>query len=961
MTFQIGTDMDFAQVLVQNRVSAALAQLPQSVQAQGVVVQKKMTSILQIVTLTSPDDRFDSLFMSNYASINLVNELARVPGVGNVNVFGVGEYAMRVWMDPQKLYSFGLVPEDVVKVIKQQNQQVAAGQIGVPPAPSSQNFQYTVDIQGRIDNPAQFADIVVKAQTEQGGRLVRLKDIGRVELGAQTYSQICKLNGKPAAGLAIYQLPDANALDVAKRVRAKMAELSRAFPQGLTYSVPFDTTAFVNASINEVYMTLAEAGALVLIVILVFLQNFRAVLVPATTVPVTIIGAFAAMAALGFTINLSTLFGIVLAIGIVVDDAIVIVEGVSRHIERGMSGHDAAVKAMNELFGPIIGITLVLMSVFIPASFVPGLTGQMFAQFALVIASTALISAVNAATLKPTQCALWLREPVPMAQRNWFYRGFNNVYGRLENRYAAVIDWMVHRSRLMALVALALAGIGAWGIARLPTAFIPNEDQGYVMIDVQLPDGASLERTQAALDAATKIALATPGVEYVTEIAGISVLDNSATLANAGVGYVILKPWGVRGKATGEDLRSIVMRLQGALASLPDGVGFVLVPPPIQGVGNAGGFAMVVELRDGSFDYGKLLNITNTMVEEGNSQSGLQHLVTSFRADVPQLRLLVDRTKAETLRVSVGDVFDTLTAYLGSSYVNQFNKFGLALQVYVQADSPYRLHPEDILKLYVRSQDGQMVPIGALAQIKPVVGPSLISLYNLYLAATIIGTPAPGFSSGEAMGLMQQIADRTLPPGAGTNWTAMSYQENVVGNQIYYVFGLAILLVYLCLAGQYESWILPLAVIMAVPLSLLGPVIALTGLGLANNLYTQIGLMLLIALSAKNAILIVEVARERRLIDDEPILRAAIEAAKTRFRPILMTSFAFILGVVPLVTATGAGANARISLGLSVFSGMIASTCLAVLFVPSFFAVFQQIDERKTASKASARNVTPAV
>ena len=961
VTFQIGTDMDFAQVLVQNRVSAALAQLPQSVQAQGVVVQKKMTSILQIVTLTSPDDRFDSLFMSNYASINLVNELARVPGVGNVNVFGVGEYAMRVWMDPQKLYSFGLVPEDVVKVIKQQNQQVAAGQIGVPPAPSSQNFQYTVDIQGRIDNPAQFADIVVKAQTEQGGRLVRLKDIGRVELGAQTYSQICKLNGKPAAGLAIYQLPDANALDVAKRVRAKMAELSRAFPQGLTYSVPFDTTAFVNASINEVYMTLAEAGALVLIVILVFLQNFRAVLVPATTVPVTIIGAFAAMGALGFTINLSTLFGIVLAIGIVVDDAIVIVEGVSRHIERGMSGHDAAVKAMNELFGPIIGITLVLMSVFIPASFVPGLTGQMFAQFALVIASTALISAVNAATLKPTQCALWLREPVPMAQRNWFYRGFNNVYGRLENRYAAVIDWMVHRSRLMALVALALAGIGAWGIARLPTAFIPNEDQGYVMIDVQLPDGASLERTQAALDAATKIALATPGVEYVTEIAGISVLDNSATLANAGVGYVILKPWGVRGKATGEDLRSIVMRLQGALASLPDGVGFVLVPPPIQGVGNAGGFAMVVELRDGSFDYGKLLNITNTMVEEGNSQSGLQHLVTSFRADVPQLRLLVDRTKAETLRVSVGDVFDTLTAYLGSSYVNQFNKFGLALQVYVQADSPYRLHPEDILKLYVRSQDGQMVPIGALAQIKPVVGPSLISLYNLYLSATIIGTPAPGFSSGEAMGLMQQIADRTLPPGAGTNWTAMSYQENVVGNQIYYVFGLAILLVYLCLAGQYESWILPLAVIMAVPLSLLGPVIALTGLGLANNLYTQIGLMLLIALSAKNAILIVEVARERRLIDDEPILRAAIEAAKTRFRPILMTSFAFILGVVPLVTATGAGANARISLGLSVFSGMIASTCLAVLFVPSFFAVFQQIDERKTASKASARNVTPAV
>ena len=960
VTFQIGTDMDFAQVLVQNRVSAALASLPQAVQAQGVVVQKKSTAILQIVTLTSPDGQFDSLFMSNYATINLINELARLPGVGNVNVFGVGEYAMRIWMDPQKLYSFGLVPEDVIRVIKQQNQQVAAGQIGIPPTPKGQDFQYTIDIQGRLDNPAAFAEIVVKAQTAEGGRVIRLKDIGRVELGAQTYSQICQLNGKPAAGLAIYQTPNANALDVANRVSAKMAELAHSFPPGLTYSIPFDTTGFVKASIHEVYMTLAEAGVLVLIVILVFLQNFRATLVPATTVPVTIIGAFAAMAALGFTINLSTLFGVVLAIGIVVDDAIVIVEGVSRYIERGMSGHDAAIKAMGELFGPIIGITLVLMSVFIPAAFLPGMTGKMFAQFALVIAATALISAINAATLKPTQCALWLRQPVPLEQRNVFYRGFNRVYGKLENGYAALIGRMVKRSGLMALIALVLAGLGVWGIARLPTAFIPNEDQGYALISVQLPDGASLERTQAALDAASRMALATPGVEQVIEIAGVSVLDNNATLANGGVGYVMLKDWGVRGRQQGQDLRSIVTHLQAAVNQLPDGVGVILVPPPIQGVGNAGGFAMEVELRDGSFDYGKLLNITQAIVEEGDSQSRLQHLVTTFRADVPQLKLLIDRTKAETLRVSVGDVFDTLTAYLGSSYVNQFNKFGLALQVYVQADSPYRLHPEDILKLNVRSQDGQMIPIGALAQIQPVVGPSLVSLYNLYLAATIVGGPAPGYSSGEAMGLMQQIADRTLPPGAGYNWTAMSYQEQAVGNEIYYVFALAILLVYLCLAGQYESWILPLAVIMAVPLSLLGPVIALTSLGLANNLYTQIGLMLLIALSAKNAILIVEVARERRLLDGEPILRAAVEAATTRFRPILMTSFAFILGVVPLVTATGAGANARISLGLSVFSGMIASTCLAVLFVPSFFALLQRFEERGKAPKVSAKSATPA-
>jgi HAE1 family hydrophobic/amphiphilic exporter-1 len=657
------------------------------------------------------------------------------------------------------------------------------------------------------------------------------------------------------------------------------------------------------------------------------------------------------MAALGFTVNLSTLFGVVLAIGIVVDDAIVIVEGVSHHIERGMSGHDAAIKAMNELFGPIIGITLVLMSVFIPAAFLPGLTGQMFAQFALVIAATALISAINAATLKPTQCALWLRPPVPLERRNVFYRSFNRAYGWIEARYAALIGRMVHVSGTMVVLALLISALGVWGIARLPTAFIPNEDQGYLLVGVQLPDGASLERTGAALAEVTAIARETPGVEQVIAISGISVLDNNASLANAGLAYVILKDWGVRGEAKGQDLRSIVEAVQGRVTKLADGVGFVLVPPPIQGIGNSGGFTMQVQLRDGSFDYAKLLRLTNTIIEEGNSQSALRRLVTSFRADVPQLRLLVDRAKAETLKVSVGDVFATVASYLGSSYVNQFNKFGLTFQVYVQADSQFRLLPADILKLHVRSEDGNMVPIGALAQIQPVVGPSLISLFNLYLSSTIAGSPAPGFSSGESLALMEQIAPQTLPPGAAFEWSGMSYQEKIVGNQLYYAFALAMLLVYLCLAGQYESWLAPLSVILAVPLSLLGPVIALTSLGLANNLYTQIGLMLLIALSAKNAILIVEVARERRLLDRAPILDAAVEAARTRFRPILMTSIAFILGVVPLVTATGAGATARVSLGICVFSGMIASTCLAVLFVPSFFVVLQRLEEWRQGRK----------
>jgi hydrophobic/amphiphilic exporter-1 (mainly G- bacteria), HAE1 family len=722
------------------------------------------------------------------------------------------------------------------------------------------------------------------------------------------------------------------------------------------YDTPFDTTKFVAASIHEVYKTLIEAGLLVLVVILIFLQDWRAMLVPATTVPVTI-GAFAAMAALGFTINLSTLFAIVLAIGIVVDDAIVVVEGAAHNIELGMNGHDAAIRAMDQLFAPIVGITLVLVSVFLPAAFLPGLTGRMYAQFALVIAATALLSAINAATLKPTQCALWLRRPVPLDQRNWFYRGFNRGYDRVEKAYAGLTGRMAEHSNLSVILALILIGIGGYGLSRVPTGFIPIEDQGYLLVAVQLPDGAALDRTQRVLDQVSEIAGKTPGVEQVISIAGISALDSSSSLANAGVGYLILKEWSERGP--GQDLRSLFVGLNQKLYEIPEARILVIPPPPIQGIGNAAGFAMQVELRDGNSDFGKLQAITNAIVANAQTQSALQRVSSPFRSLVPQFDVDVDRIKTQTLHVTTDQVFSTLASYLGSSYVNQFTKFGRTFQVYAQAESQFRLNPRDLEKLMVRNQQGDMIPLGTLATITPSVGPSLISLYNLYPSSTVIGLPAQGYSSGQSMALMEEIAAKTLPPGAGYEWTAMSYQEKEVGHQIYYVFGLALLLVYLVLAGQYESWYAPISVILAVPLSLLGPMAVLTGLRIENNLYTQIGLILLIALSAKNAILIVEVALELHNRDRKPLVESAVEAARARFRPILMTSFAFILGVAPLVVASGAGASARKSIGITVFSGMIASTCLAVLFVPTFFVVVQRFENWLAERKGKTPSAHP--
>jgi HAE1 family hydrophobic/amphiphilic exporter-1 len=960
VTFAIGTDPDKAQILVQNQVASALSSLPQQVQAQGVTTAKKSTSILEFVALVSSEGRFDSLFLANYAVINVQNELARLDGVGNVTIFGAGQYAMRIWMNPDLLQARSLTPQDVISAVQLQSQEVAAGQLGAPPAPKGQDFQYTLNLKGRLDDPAEFENIVVKVDGTNGGRITRIRDIGRVELGAQTYSESFNLDGRPAAGIGISLLPNANAIAVADKVKAKMEELGKSFPAGLTYVTPYDTTTFVRAAIDEVYVTLIEAGILVLIVILVFLQDWRAMLVPATTVPVTLIGAFAAMAALGFTINLATLFAIVLAIGIVVDDAIVIVEGVSRYVEQGVPGREAAGRAMDELTGPVIGITLVLMAVFIPAAFLPGLTGQLYRQFALVIAATAFISAINAVTLKPTQSALWLRAPTPLETRNFFYRGFNAVYGLAERAYVRLIGAMTRRSGAMVVLSLILAGLAIGGLTRVPTAFLPDEDQGYLIVSAQLPVGASKERTDAVMQQVSEIAKAIPGVDHVVAISGVSLLDNLAPLTNAGVAFVILNGWDARLKEKDQDLASIDRRLNGALQQeVLAATAFATLPPPIQGIGNVSGFTMQVEIKNGDLDYALLESLAQTVVNDGRAQSALARLTTTFRADAPQLNVIVNRTKAETLGITVGNVFSALSTYVGSNYLAQVDKFGHVFQVYTQALPNYRATVDDISNLKVKAGDGTMTPIGTVVEVKQVVGPPLITLYNLYPSATIIGSAARGFSSGQALDIMDQIGTQALPVGTGYQWTAMSYQEKAVGSQIYFVFGLALLLVYFVLAGQYESWILPLSVIFAVPLALLGVVGALTYLGEADNLYTQIGLILLIALASKNAILIVEYARQQRAAGGE-VLDAAVEAARLRFRPIIMTSFAFILGVFPLVIATGAGAASRRSIGIAVFSGMIASTCLAVVFVPSFYVVLQRFHERTQRRRVAPRGAPSA-
>ena len=967
VTFAVGTDLNAAIALVQNAVNGALSQLPQDVQTQGVSVQKVSTNILLIGSLYSDDDRFDETFLSNYAIINLQNPIARLPGVGQVQVLGAGPYSMRIWLDPIKLRAYGLTVPEVQNAIQNQNIQVASGQLGGPPVPSDQVFQFTVKTMGRLSEVSQFEDIIVKAQppateasqtlktteTNQTAAIVRIKDIAKVELSQEAFTTFSGVSGKKAAQMNVYTLPGANALKVAQEVRQLMAQMSQKFPAGLKYAVLLDTSTFIKDSIHGVYSALIEAGILVLIVIMLFLQNFRAMLVPATTVPVTIIGAFAAMALLGFTVNLMTLFALILAIGIVVDDAIVIVENTSRYIEQGLTPKDAAIKAMGELTGPVLGITLVLTAVFLPASFLPGITGQMFRQFALVIAATAIISAINALTLKPTQCALYLR-PVPKDRKvNWFYRGFNRIYDAVEKRYIGVVSWMARRPRTMVCLFFMVVGFAGWIFARHPTAFLPTEDQGYCVVVAQLPAGASqlrVRQVSADIDAVLKNV---PGIKGWVTSGGFSDPD-SANLSNVVTKYVMYEDWDKRPADLSQT--RIVADLRERLQSIRKAQFEVLIPPPIPGLGQAGGFQMMVEDRTGvGLDATRESSAANSLDGRQGSRVARRH--DHLQLEKPATSAPINRTMAESLGVTINDVFQTLQTYLGSTYVNLFNKFNQSFQVRVQADADYRRRFDDIANLYVANRSGQMVPLGALLDVRRVLGSELITRYNLYPAAPLVGSPAPGFSSGEALTIMERIANANLPQNIGYNWTGLSYQEKLIGNQAYFIFALSITLVFLVLAAQYESWTNPAAVVITVPMALVGVIVALIIRGLPSDLYTQIGLVLMIALAAKNAILIVEFARELKA-EGMSTVDAAVEATRRRFRPILMTSIAFILGVVPLMTATGAGAASQQSLGTVVFGGMLASTLLAIPFVSVFYIVMEGFSERRRARKgiASARS-----
>jgi len=952
VTFKLGTDINAAQVLVQNRVAIAVPTLPPEVQRIGVTTKKQSPDITMVVHLVSPDGSFDSLFTSNYALLQIRDELARLPGVGDVNVFGAREYAMRVWLDPEKIAARGLTAQDVTGAIAEQNVQVAAGLVGAPPVPNQATaFQYTVNTQGRLEDPAAFGEIVIK--TGANGQITRVRDVARVELAAKDYTVNSQLGGKPATAIGIFQLPGTNALETSDSVRAKMVELKTRFPAGLDYKIQYDPTTSVRESIHEVEKTLFEAIALVVLVVLVFLQTWRATLIPLIAVPVSLIGTFAAMALLGFSLNNISLFGLVLAIGIVVDDAIVVVEAIEVHIARGLSPRDAARKAMNEVSGAVVAVALVLGAVFIPTAFMTGITGQFFRQFALTIAVSTAISALNSLTLSPALGAILLqphgakRDPVQKlidGSLGWFFRGFNKVFGWAGDTYGKTVGRLTRVAAVVLLFYGGLLVLTGLGFKAVPAGFIPTQDRGYAACFAQLPDGASLDRTAVVIGKMAKIARETPGVLDTMEIAGMNLFGGNQS--NTGAVFLPFKEFANR-KGAGEDMPAILATLNGRFrAEIPEAFSGAFPPPPVAGVGNAGGYRLYIQDRGGA-GLDQLQAQAFGMMMKANADPTLAGNITTFRADVPQLWLDVDRVKAKTMNVPLSNIFGTLQTYLGSSYVNDLTLFGRTYRVTAQADASFRLTPESIGLLKTRNLSGGMVPLGAVATVQQVSGADKIVRYNMWPAADLNGSPAPGFSTGQAMATIEKLAKENLPTSFTTEWTEMALQQKLAGNSAVYIFPLCVLMVFLVLAALYESWLLPLAIILIVPMCLLGAIGGVWLRGMDNNIFTQIGFVVLVGLACKNAILIVEFAKQIQDRDHVDRFQAAVEACKLRLRPILMTSFAFILGVLPLVISSGAGYEMRQALGTAVFFGMLGVTVFGLFLTPVFYVVIMRFKERK--------------
>ena len=946
ITFKLGTDLDKAQVLVQNRVAIALPRLPQEVQRLGVTTAKSSPDLMMVIHILSPSGRYDQLYTSNYARNRIRDVLVRLEGVGDVQVFGERQYAMRIWLDPEKLSSYGMTASDVVSALRDQNVQVSGGSIGAPPAGSDSSFQYTVRTEGRFSDARQFRYVVVKATAD--GRLVKLEDVARIELGAQDYVTNSYLNNNPAVALGIFARPGTNGLETAEEIKQIMAGLGKDFPPGLEYRIVYDTTEFVAASISEVYRTIAEAALLVAIVVLVFLQSWRTAIIPIVAIPVSLIGTFAFLAAFGMSLNMLTLFGLVLAIGIVVDDAIVVVENVERNLAKGMSPRRAAHVTMDEVGTAVLAISLVLIAVFVPTAFIPGIAGQFYTQFAVTISIATAISALNSLTLSPALAALILKKHEHTEKkRNIFSRigkgaadGFNRGFDAVSHGYSSIVRVMVRSWIGLSFALLVFVGLlgATWFIStKVPSGFIPVMDQGYAIVVVQLPDGSSLDRTDAVIKKVGEIARQTPGVGNAVEFAGFS----GATFtnaSNAGVVFTPFKPFEER-LHTGDTANKIIGTLFRNLQSVQEAFIIAIPPPPVQGIGNSGGFKMQVMDQENS-SMTRALGLARQMMVAANQTPGLAGVFTTFSESTPEFFLDIDRDKAQYLNVPIPNIFDTLSTNLGISYVNDFNAFGRVYQVRAQADRQFRMEKEDMLDLKIRSSTGALVPLGTLADIRDSSGPTLVQRYNMYVSVPLQGNAAPGISTGEALQKMEALAAKTLPPGTTFEWTELAYQETHTGGSAVWIFALSVVFVFLALSAQYESWVLPLAIILIVPLAVLGALIGVFMRGMDNNVLTQIGFVVLIGLAAKNAILIVEFARQAQE-EGKSAVEAAIEASHLRLRPILMTAFAFIFGVLPLAFAEGPGAEMRQSLGTAVFSGMLGVTLFGLFLTPVFFVLLR--------------------